>query len=324
MSKSKRSLPGSFGIAEWYGKLYRSLNESDRSDILEKQSSGAAIPCRYKHDAPALAPQGRLNCTKPGGVCSIRNFIDSDGGVEFGPITSTCPHRFLEGGTIVREIGNALLGTETPHVAREVPFLKRVNIGSTKNVPKASAPPSTSTRPDADFSKDDVGKIDMVCVHPDRDPLEWCAVEMQAVYFSGGKIEKDFEAIRRYKGNGIPLPGAKRRPDFRSSGPKRLMPQLQTKVPTLSRWGKKTAVVVDRSFFDSLGSIEPAPDASNGDIAWIILDYDEDILTNKAKLHLAEIRYCTLENAVKGLTAGVPTTRDEFEKRLREKVKIGN
>ena len=77
-------------------------------------------------------------------------------------------------------------------------------------------------------------------------------MEFQAVYFSGMSMENDFKLMREWIGLGVPFPHVQRRPDFRSSGPKRLMPQLQIKVPTISRWGKKMTVVIDSSFWDSL------------------------------------------------------------------------
>ncbi|MGH6980983.1 MAG: NotI family restriction endonuclease, partial [Stellaceae bacterium] len=167
---------------------------------------------------------------------------------------------------------------------------------------------------------EDVGRIDMVCVNPENES-EWCAVEMQAVYFSGGAMSKDFPAIREYEGNDFPMPGVGRRPDFRSSGPKRLMPQLQIKVPTLRRWGKKMAVVIDKAFFDALGDMSHVDDVSNADIVWIIVGFDESAASGTAKLMVRETKFTTLERAVEGLTAGVPTTKAEFEKKLSAKLK---
>ena len=68
-----------------------------------------------------------------------------------------------------------------------------------------------------------------------------------------------------------PFPDAIRRPDWRSSSAKRLMPQLQIKAPTLRRWGSKIAVAVDRPFFDAIGGPSPAPsrDLNDGDIIWL-------------------------------------------------------
>src|SRR3970282_1174863 len=105
------------------------------------------------------------------------------------------------------------------------------------------------------LSENEVGRIDSVLVNTNSQRLEWGALEMQAVYFSGKSMENDFRVMRNWKGPGLPFPAVHRRPDFRSSGPKRLMPQLQIKVPTLRRWGKKMAVVVDRSFFQAMGTM---------------------------------------------------------------------
>jgi len=95
----------------------------------------------------------------------------------------------------------------------------------------------------------DLGTFDNLLVVPNTEPLQWCAIEKQAVYFSGDRMNRDFEGVLSYRGRGIPFPAGKRRPDYRSSGPKRLMPQLQMKVPWFRRWGKKMAVVVDVDFF---------------------------------------------------------------------------
>jgi hypothetical protein len=168
---------------------------------------------------------------------------------------------------------------------------------------------------------EDVGRIDMVMVAPNTLPLHWCAVELQAVYFSGGAMSKDFDVIRNHIGESVPLPGANRRPDFRSCGPKRLMPQLQTKVPTLRRWGRKMAVVVDRPFFDSLGPMDRVSHLSNADIIWFIVRFDEQPGANSASLVVDDVRYTTLERAVEGLTSGIPTSLDDFETKIRSKLR---
>ena len=56
----------------------------------------------------------------------------------------------------------------------------------------------------------------------------------------------------------------RRRPDYRSSGPKRLSPQLDVKVPVLRNWGKKVVVVIDRFFYDNMNTLADAyPRARN-------------------------------------------------------------
>jgi len=165
---------------------------------------------------------------------------------------------------------------------------------------------------------EDVGRIDNVLVHPTRDPMHWCALEIQAVYFSGAAMGREFKLVQTFTGEGLPFPAANRRPDYRSSGPKRLMPQLQIKVPTLRRWGKKMAVLVDRSFFNALGKMDDVKDISNCDIAWFVIRYEES--GGEALLTPDQVRLTTLERAVEGLTGGHPVSLEVFEARIREKL----
>ena len=154
-----------------------------------------------------------------------------------------------------------------------------------------------------------VGRIDTILIHPDK-PSEWCALELQAVYFSGPGMPSHLAQYA--SATGLMFPDKQRRPDFRSSGPKRLMPQLQTKVPTLRRWGKKMAVVVDAPFFKSLGPMVAIPHLSNSDIAWFVVDYDPAT----GAVSLMKTVFTTLESSVEALTAGIPKSREAFEEKL--------
>ena len=200
--------------------------------------------------------------------------------------------------TIFQWVGETVLGTSTPDVATEIGFLK------------------------AEDGNTHVGRIDMVLANREAGTaaLNWCALEIQAVYFSGRSMNEEFRSIRGYEGEQPPFPSQTRRPDYRSSGPKRLMPQLQIKVPTLRRWGKKMAVVVDKHFFDSLGHMEEVGDLSSGDIAWFIVDFEEDHASRRFKLVRDSIHVTTLERATEGLTGGSPVTLNEFEDGIRSKL----
>lgn len=306
----------SYGIGEWYGRLFRTLDRNARSELVGLPKDK---PCRFLEDMPAIAPRGRTVCNKKGGVCSLRQFsLNNDENVKFGPLTATCPNRFLEGGLIFKEIGRTLLGTEDALIAKEIPFLIRPSIDS-DSVPNENSEES-NTNVDGALDNEDVGRIDMVMVHPDLDILKWCAVELQAVYFSGAAMSKDYDLIRIHQADEPPMPGGNRRPDFRSCGPKRLMPQLQTKVPTLRRWGKKMAVVVDRPFFNALGPMDSVKHSSNCDIVWFIVRFDDSEAQGVANIVVDDIRYTTLERAVEGLTAGVPTSQPDFENKIRTKL----
>ena len=132
---------------------------------------------------------------------------------------------------IYRWVGETVLGCANPLILGEIGFLE--------------TPPSN----DVETPPSDVGRIDKVLVVPGSNPLSWCGLEVQAVYFQGKAMSNDFNAILKQTDDGLHFSPVTRRPDYRSSGPKRLMPQLQIKVPSLRRWGRKMAVVVDYNFF---------------------------------------------------------------------------
>jgi len=258
------------------------------------------IACPFRSTLLTAVP-----CTKPGGVCSLRLYeeVENKSKAIEGPIgqlRATCPNRFQQETIVYDWVSEIVLRSSTASVISEIGFLQR--------------PISEDY---IEQKEDNVGRIDEVLLIPGSDPLSWCALEVQAVYFSGPGMSSEFKNISSAKGPRVPFPIAIRRPDYRSSGPKRLMPQLQIKVPTLRRWGKKMAVVVDRSFFGALGKMEDVKDISNADVAWFVVGYDES--SNPIRLTRDFVCFTTLERAVEGLTGGVPVTLDEFERRIMEK-----
>ena len=169
---------------------------------------------------------------------------------------------------------------------------------------------------------EDVGRIDMILVkstNPTGLRIDWVAVEVQAVYFSGSNMEIEFKNLIE-SGGRLSMPIAKRRPDYRSSGVKRLMPQLQIKVPTLRRWGKKMAVIVDIAFFNSLGVMKREEHVSNADIVWFLADFIENDESGIYELSIIDEFYTTLEDANVGLTGGKPLTQENFEKKISAKI----
>jgi hypothetical protein len=209
----------------------------------------------------------------------------------------------LEKNVITQWVGETMLGTSTPHVISELPFLMG------------------EIQADEDGEQDAVGKIDQVLVNAEGGSCLWCALEIQAVYFSGGKMEHDFEVMRQWQGPGVPFPKAQRHPDFRSSGPKRLMPQLQIKVPTISRWGKKMAVVIDRAFWNSLGEMREVRDLSNCEIVWFVVSFAPAI-DGRFSLRRDATHFTTLDNAVEGLTGGTPMSLERFENQIRDRLPL--
>lgn len=298
-----------YGIGEWYGRLLVDLHPTERVRLAKLQfqpkKQRPIVACPFRGSKGA-----NLACTKEGGVCTLRLYqSDPTSSLvtiapgDAGALVTLCPYRFQEAQAVHAWIGETLLNTANPLIASEVGFLEQETEEDNEG---------------GSNSRRDVGRIDRVLVHPSLSPLTWCAVEMQAVYFSGRSMKKEFEALRLYDGEELPFPAAHRRPDFRSSGPKRLMPQLQIKVPTLRRWGKKMAVVVDHSFFNALGKMEEVKDISSSDIAWFVVSYEEK--NGKATLRRNSVKLTTLERAVEGLTGGEPVALSEFEARIREKL----
>ena len=300
-----------FGIGEWYGKLFTELTADERTELVAQASVRGALP---NVPCPFLSrPNHSERCNKRGGVCSLRLYArdaDSGAGVVVpgneGRLRTTCPNRFRENAMIYRWVGETLLGNPAPVVLGEIGFLSR------------STAISGPGREDPVEAADDVGRIDNVLVAEDGGRLSWCALEIQAVYFQGSGMGEDFSAIARHSGAGVPFPVGTRRLDYRSSGPKRLMPQLEIKVPSLRRWGKKTAVVVDEDFFAALSPMEEVSDVSNCDIAWFVVRYEET--AGRVILVPNRVALTTLERAVEGLTAGLPVTLNEFERRIRLKM----
>jgi hypothetical protein len=308
-----KTLAPRFGIGEWFGHSFIGLTPQKRKEYAtaaRKKPVDAAQPC------PFVSASERFICNKKGGICSLRLYQDvGDGRAEpvegaDGKLRITCPRRFQQNDTVFSAVSEILIGTSNPTIIPEIRFLKRP-VGFVADAPEIEI---------QDAKVEDVGNIDIVLVNSEGPELRWCALEIQAVYFSGEKMDLLFDHIESYVGDGAPFPDRVRRPDYRSSGPKRLMPQLQIKVPTLRRWGKKMALVVDVPWFrTNVVGVETVSDISNSDIAWFLVDFDES--TDPATLIVKEPELQTLERAVEGLTGGFPVTLTEFESKIREKLR---
>jgi len=302
-----------FGIGEWFGFNLTQLSGEERrrfaAEVLKPKKERTPQPCTFQ------ARKLGAVCTKDGGVCSLRLYsygTHPDNGRAVGipiegkqgDLRATCPHRFHDELDVFKWVGETILDDRDPLLVSEVGFLE------------------AGTSIDSEGG-DDVGRIDMVLVgstKPDGAPMNWAALEIQAVYFSGNAMKGEFEAFSDAAVDWVVFPAGCRRPDYRSSGPKRLMPQLQIKVPTLRRWGKKMAVVVDRAFFDSIGEMDNVADLSNADIAWFIVRFEEIEGQKRTRIVRDEVRYTTLERSVDGLTGGKPVPLRVFETRITDKI----
>jgi hypothetical protein len=298
-----------YSIGEWYGRPLAAISPAER--LLNARAeievdSIRGLYCPFQRDTL---------CNKKFGVCSLQLYeqIGKQPVTLTGPLVTTCPNRFLEDDIIFRWIAEEILRTSDPIVLRQIGFLypfERPESG-------IALEPTAQNEFDDD-KRDNIGRIDNVLVHPSKTPIDWCAVELQAVYFSGKAMKHEFKMLSEAEIHEIPFPAAPRRPDFRSSGPKRLLPQLQTKIPDISNWGKRMAVVIDEAFFETLIGLEPVKHLSNAQIAWCVVKYERQ--ANNWRLVPKEIVLSKLDSSVKALTGGVPLSQDEFENQLREKL----
>lgn len=293
-----------YGIAEWFGDDPQDLSHTERVERagLAADKATGVHACRF---AAALDPGAR--CGKPGGVCSMRRFLrDGDAArpTDDSPVVF-CPQRFLEDGAVLRWVGATMLGSERPICIREIPFLA-----------KQAA--------DGETEDKRAGRIDWVLVHPDAGPaLRWCALESQSVYFSGRAMADDFSAWATCPDGSAPFPTAVRRPDYRSSGPKRLAPQLRVKVPELRAWGAKTAVVVDEYFFSQMRGVaelaagDTADRLANAGVVWFVVGFDG------ARLQPRRAVFTRLDNAIDALNATRPVGKTAFEAEIADCIRSG-
>lgn len=161
-----------------------------------------------------------------------------------------CPVRFLEGGIMFRDAARIAFGKGITYVAvPEVRVLEVLRNGKRKKI----------------------GKVDFLLTRIEgAKAIDFAALEVQAVYISGATIRP---AFNHYVRTGELLNEGKRRPDFRSSAQKRLMPQLALKVPIFRRWGKRFFVATDSTFFSELPPMNPQS-AGNSEVTWLSYNFE--------------------------------------------------
>ena len=284
-----------YGICEWYGSPLLALTPTQRREhAAVALGDTPQLPCPFQANHPP--------CRKSGGVCSLQSYTEgADGRIrepEGTPVT-VCPARFEQDHLIVRWLAEIVgFPPDETMVAREIPFMQSM------------------------LTNKPAGKIDLVIGrHPQGGELRWYGLEIQAVYFSGSGMSSQFEILRHDDSPSPPYPDKTRRPDWRSSSAKRLMPQLQIKVPTARRWQTKMAVAVDKPFFAAIGGPSPYPtqDLNDGDIVWLVPEIVWDEITGKYRLQRGHWEVLTLEDSITKLLAAQTISRDAFEVALIEK-----
>ena len=170
------------------------------------------------------------------------------------------------------------------------------------------------------------GNIDIVLVQYDDcgKILDFGALEVQAVYISGN-VRDPFEYyMKDPKGNATmdwtTQPNYPR-PDYLSSSRKRLAPQLLFKGGILHTWRKRSAVALNKSFFDTLPPLKSVS-KSEADIAWLIYDLkliEEDGQERFVLTKIAEV-LTEFEPALISITTPVLGKIDDFIKLLQDKL----
>jgi len=169
------------------------------------------------------------------------------------------------------------------------------------------------------------GNIDIVLVAYDSHGhvTDFGSLEMQAVYISGNirrpfehymehpRSRKDMDWSRQTTSTHYPTP------DYLSSSRKRLLPQMLYKGGILSSWGKKQAVVIQKSFFDTLPDL-PRVQADKAQIAWFL--YDLQRAKGVYNLACIETVYTEYSPALERITTPEPGNLLDFVRVLQDKL----
>jgi len=262
--------------------------------LLTDQSAKAA---RYRSHRLCPFNNKVPNCTKdkaknPLGVCSV---------LHEGSPAITCPIRFREDWLITDDAASFF-------------FDEGVSWSSL-----------TEVRLNDAHSKS-AGNIDVVLVAYDDNGkvFDFGALEVQAVYISGN-VRDPFEYYMKNPKTRAQMDWSTQpnypRPDYLSSSRKRLAPQLLFKGGILHSWRKKTAVALNKSFYDTLPPLTKVS-KSKADIAWLVYDLKmaKEDGQNRYKLTKIDEVFTEFKPALLSITTAAPGKIGDFVKLLQEKL----
>lgn len=147
------------------------------------------------------------------------------------------------------------------------------------------------------------GNIDIILIAFDDHGrvTDFGAVEVQAVYISGN-VRAPFEQYMSSRAADFSWPRSQSpRPDYLSSSRKRLAPQLLFKGGIFHAWGKKTAIVLRKSFFETL--------------QW-------NASTNRYQLERHQVIYTRFDSTLSRITVPRVGDADNFIYKLQKKLDI--
>ncbi len=106
------------------------------------------------------------------------------------------------------------------------------------------------------------------------------------------------------------------KPDYLSSSRKRLAPQLIYKGGILKSWGKKTAVILNKGFFDTLPPMSEVT-AKEADMAWFVYDLVPDTANKRYILTNVDTVYTKFKDALEEITKSQPGDQSSFLQHLQ-------
>jgi len=170
------------------------------------------------------------------------------------------------------------------------------------------------------------GNVDVILVSYDKNGLilDFGGLEVQAVYISGN-VRDPFEHYMQDPLKNCNMDWRTQpnypRPDFLSSSRKRLAPQLLFKGGIFHAWQKKTAVALDKSFFETLPKLTPVKKEDAG-IAWLVYDLIKVNENGQERYELTKIDevFTEFAPAMLSITTSEPGRIDDFLKLLQEKL----
>lgn len=242
--------------------------------------------CPYNNRVPS--------CTKdkandPLGVCSI--FGDD--------VVITCPVRFRQNWTIADNAADFFFAQDATWTS-----LTEISL--------------------EDATGKIAGHIDLVLVSYDErgKVVNFGSVEIQAVYISGN-IRRPFEYYMKQPSKRSDFDWHTKpnypKPDFLSSSRKRLLPQVLYKGGILHAWNRKQAVVLQKSFFETLPEI-PVVDSKVAEIAWFLYDLKRDQDKNVYNLELNKTVYTKFHTAMQRISTAPAGKIEDFVETLQQKL----
>ncbi len=259
---------------------------SNQSDEAQRYRKGRLCP--YNNKVP--------NCTKdkkdnPLGVCSV---LDKN-----GELVITCPVRFRQDWIIAEQAAGFFFSEGAKWAS-----LTEVRLN------------------DADGKS--AGNVDVVLVSYDTQGriMDFGSLEVQAVYISGN-VRKPFEFFMENPSGHRTMDwsGQKGYPraDYLSSSRKRLVPQMLSKGSIFKSWGKKQAVALHTSFFNTLPEL-PQVALQDAEVAWFLYDLKMDQVHQIYRLTHTKTVYTKFEPALEKITAANPGELEGFVRNIQGKL----